>query len=86
MNALQTKTGAASVMVARAAQWNMSVFRQAGLLRIDDVITEYLKVQVLNECILLNLSHVETDSFRWTTTMTLATQNSAFQAWWRTVR
>ena len=41
---IQLKTGASSVMVARAAQWNLSVFRKEGVLPIDDVITDYLKV------------------------------------------
>lgn len=36
--------GASSVMIARAAQWNVSIFRKDGLLPIDDVITEYLKL------------------------------------------
>lgn len=35
--------GASSVMVARAAEHNCSVFRKAGVLPLDVVITEYLK-------------------------------------------
>lgn len=37
-------TGAASVMVARAAQYNSSVFRSSGKLPLDDVIPAYLKL------------------------------------------
>ncbi len=40
----QAKTAAVSVMVARAAQWNMSVFRSAGLLPAHDVAREYLSL------------------------------------------
>lgn len=33
-------------MVARAAQWNCSVFRSEGKLPIDDVIMAYLKYAI----------------------------------------
>lgn len=33
-------------MIARAAQWNCSIFRKEGLLPIDDVIKAYLKYSV----------------------------------------
>ena len=32
-----------SVMIARAAEWNPSVFRKEGKLDVHDVIKEYLK-------------------------------------------
>lgn len=35
--------GASSVMVARAAQQNVSIFRRAGTLPLDDVIVAYLR-------------------------------------------
>ena len=35
--------GVSSVMVARAAEWNPSVFRKEGKLDVHDVIKEYLK-------------------------------------------
>ncbi|XP_037938315.1 tRNA-dihydrouridine(20) synthase [NAD(P)+]-like [Teleopsis dalmanni] len=38
--------GANSVMIARAAQLNISIFRKEGLLPIDDVIYRYLKLSV----------------------------------------
>lgn len=36
--------GSSSVMVARAAEWNVTIFRKEGLLPLDDVIQEYLKL------------------------------------------
>lgn len=36
--------GSSSVMIARAAQWNVSIFRKDGLLPIDDIIESYLKL------------------------------------------
>ncbi|XP_013185481.1 tRNA-dihydrouridine(20) synthase [NAD(P)+]-like isoform X2 [Amyelois transitella] len=39
-------TGCSSVMIARAAEWNCSIFRKEGLLPMDDVIREYLKLAV----------------------------------------
>lgn len=39
-------TGCSSVMLARAAEWNVSVFRPEGKLPLDDVIIEYLKLAV----------------------------------------
>ncbi|KAJ8002839.1 hypothetical protein DPEC_G00163140 [Dallia pectoralis] len=39
-------TGASSVMVARAAMWNPSVFRSQGLLPLEEVMKEYLKYAV----------------------------------------
>ncbi|KAF9414673.1 hypothetical protein HW555_007451 [Spodoptera exigua] len=39
-------TGCSSVMIARAAEWNCSIFRKEGLLPMDTVIEEYLKLAV----------------------------------------
>ena len=39
-------TGCSSVMIARAAQWNCSIFRKSGLLPMEDVITAYLRYAV----------------------------------------
>ena len=35
-----------SVMVARAAMWNCSVFRKEGLLSIEEVLRRYLKIVI----------------------------------------
>ncbi|XP_012262837.2 tRNA-dihydrouridine(20) synthase [NAD(P)+]-like [Athalia rosae] len=40
------ETGCSSVMIARAAEWNCSIFRKQGLLPIDDVIKAYLKYAI----------------------------------------
>ncbi|KAL9976331.1 hypothetical protein ACROYT_G013621 [Oculina patagonica] len=40
------ETGCSSVMLARAAQWNTSVFRKEGRLPASEVITEYIKLAV----------------------------------------
>uniref|UniRef100_A0A670Y911 Dihydrouridine synthase 2 n=1 Tax=Pseudonaja textilis TaxID=8673 RepID=A0A670Y911_PSETE len=42
----QEATSASSVMVARAAMWNPSVFRKEGLLPLKDVMQEYIKYAV----------------------------------------
>uniref|UniRef100_A0A674AWP9 Dihydrouridine synthase 2 n=1 Tax=Salmo trutta TaxID=8032 RepID=A0A674AWP9_SALTR len=39
-------TGASSVMIARAAMWNPSVFRSQGLLSVEEVMEEYLKYAI----------------------------------------
>lgn len=39
-------TGCKSVMIARAAEWNCSIFRKEGMLDMDQVIREYLKLAV----------------------------------------
>lgn len=36
-------TGASSVMLARTAMWNPSIFRSQGTLSVDEVIEEYVK-------------------------------------------
>lgn len=38
--------GASSVMVARAAQWNCSIFRNEGTLPIEEIIDRYLRLAV----------------------------------------
>jgi len=43
----QQRTGTSSVMVARAAEWNPSVFREDGPLSYRDVMTSYLKYAFL---------------------------------------
>ncbi|XP_020290816.1 tRNA-dihydrouridine(20) synthase [NAD(P)+]-like isoform X2 [Pseudomyrmex gracilis] len=40
------ETGCSSVMLARAAEWNCSVFRKEGPLPMEDVIKSYLKYAV----------------------------------------
>ncbi|XP_017025027.1 tRNA-dihydrouridine(20) synthase [NAD(P)+]-like [Drosophila kikkawai] len=46
LRSFQRECGAASVMVARAAQLNVSIFRPEGLLPMDDVIDKYLRLCV----------------------------------------
>lgn len=36
-------TGASSVMLARAAMWNPSIFRCQGMVSVDEVMEEYVK-------------------------------------------
>lgn len=40
------ETGCSSVMLARAAEWNCSIFRPNGKLPIDTVIEEYIKYSI----------------------------------------
>lgn len=40
------ETGCSSVMLARAAQWNPSIFRKEGRLSASEVITEYVKLAI----------------------------------------
>ncbi|KAK1788877.1 hypothetical protein P4O66_015785, partial [Electrophorus voltai] len=40
------ETGASSVMLARAAMWNPSIFRSQGALSVDEVMEEYIKYAV----------------------------------------
>ncbi|XP_063977613.1 tRNA-dihydrouridine(20) synthase [NAD(P)+]-like [Diachasmimorpha longicaudata] len=40
------ETGCSSVMIARSAEWNCSIFRKEGLLPIEDVIKSYLKYAI----------------------------------------
>lgn len=39
-------TGCSSVMLARAAEWNCSIFRKEGKVDMETVINEYLKLAV----------------------------------------
>lgn len=39
-------TGCSSVMIARSAEWNCSIFRKEGLLSMDDIVVAYLKYAV----------------------------------------
>ena len=40
------ETGCSSVMIARTAEWNCSIFRKEGLLPMEEVIKSYLKLAV----------------------------------------
>ncbi|XP_009960374.1 PREDICTED: tRNA-dihydrouridine(20) synthase [NAD(P)+]-like isoform X1 [Leptosomus discolor] len=42
----QKATGASSVMIARAAMWNPSIFRKEGLLPLKEVMQDYIKYAV----------------------------------------
>ena len=42
--ALKAQTGAHSIMIARGAMWNASIFRAEGMLPVFDVMTEYLTI------------------------------------------
>lgn len=42
--AFREASGSSSVMIARAAEWNVTIFRKEGQLPLDDVIVEYLKL------------------------------------------
>ncbi|KAK3930960.1 tRNA-dihydrouridine(20) synthase [NAD(P)+]-like [Frankliniella fusca] len=42
----KNETGCSSVMIARAAEWNVSIFRKEGRLPLDDVIKKYLVLSV----------------------------------------
>ncbi|PSN37845.1 tRNA-dihydrouridine(20) synthase [NAD(P)+]-like protein [Blattella germanica] len=46
INKFRKETGCSSVMLARAAQWNCSIFRKDGLLPLDEVIISYLHYAV----------------------------------------
>ncbi|KAJ6666070.1 hypothetical protein lerEdw1_000974 [Lerista edwardsae] len=46
MGVFQRATGASSVMVARAAMWNPSIFRKEGPLPLKEVMQEYIKYAV----------------------------------------
>ncbi|NWU09340.1 DUS2L synthase, partial [Cephalopterus ornatus] len=43
METFQKATAASSVMIARAAMWNPSIFRKEGFLPLKDVMQDYLK-------------------------------------------
>ncbi|KAK9510255.1 hypothetical protein O3M35_005078 [Rhynocoris fuscipes] len=42
----KNETGCNSVMIARAAEWNASVFRKEGKLPLDDVIKAYIRLAI----------------------------------------
>ncbi|XP_074864637.1 tRNA-dihydrouridine(20) synthase [NAD(P)+]-like isoform X2 [Carettochelys insculpta] len=46
IEAFQQATGASSVMIARAAMWNPSIFRRDGLCPLKEVMQEYIKYAV----------------------------------------
>lgn len=43
LESFQQATAASSVMVARAAMWNPSIFRKEGSLPLNNVIQEYIE-------------------------------------------
>jgi len=49
--------GTSSVMIARAAEWNSSVFRKEGLRTLDDVIKDYLKYSITYDSPLTNIKY-----------------------------
>lgn len=50
-------TGASSVMIARAAQWNSSVFRPMGKLPLDEVIDAYLRLCIEYDNVFTNTKY-----------------------------
>ncbi|KAI9562084.1 hypothetical protein GHT06_013049 [Daphnia sinensis] len=50
-------TGASSVMIARAAQYNSSVFRKEGKLPLDEVIPEYLRLCIEYDNVFTNTKY-----------------------------
>jgi len=44
ITAFKKNTGCSSVMLARAAQWNPSIFRKDGPIPLDEIICEYIKI------------------------------------------
>ena len=57
MDRFRRLTGASSVMVARAAQWNCSVFRADGLLSLDQVIPAYLRLAIEYDSVYANTKY-----------------------------
>lgn len=53
----KSKTGAASVMVARASENNPSIFRKDGLLPLDHVICDYLRYAIRYEAHVKNVKY-----------------------------
>ncbi|XP_056382412.1 tRNA-dihydrouridine(20) synthase [NAD(P)+]-like [Hyla sarda] len=47
IEAFRSVTAASSVMIARAAMWNPSVFRRAGPLPLEDVMRDYIRHAVM---------------------------------------
>jgi len=52
------ETSCSSVMLARAAQWNPSVFRKEGNLDVKDIIKEYVKLAVEYDSPDVNIKYV----------------------------
>ncbi|XP_059402067.1 tRNA-dihydrouridine(20) synthase [NAD(P)+]-like [Carassius carassius] len=46
MEKFREATGASSVMLARAAMWNPSIFRQQGALSVEEVMEDYIRYAV----------------------------------------
>lgn len=53
----RTATGASSVMIARAAQYNSSIFRKEGKLSLDEVIPEYLRLCIEYDNVFTNTKY-----------------------------
>lgn len=51
------ETGASSVMVARAAEHNPSIFRPQGLLPLDDVIKKYIEYSIIYDNHISNVKY-----------------------------
>jgi len=58
INKFKEVTGCSSVMLARAAQWNPSIFRKEGPLPLTEMITEYVKIAVKYNIIKENIKYV----------------------------
>lgn len=43
MEKFRAAAGASSVMLARAAMWNPSIFRQQGALSVEEVMEDYIR-------------------------------------------
>lgn len=54
------RCGVTSVMIARAAQKNVSIFRKEGIIPIDEVIPEYLRLSIDYDNSLLNTKYAIT--------------------------
>jgi len=46
----QTSTGCSSVMLARVAQWNPSIFSADGMRPLDEVIKSYIRYVCSQDC------------------------------------
>lgn len=57
INRYKELCGASSVMVARAAEWNVSIFRKEGKLPIMDIIKMYLKLAVDYDSVATNTKY-----------------------------
>jgi tRNA-dihydrouridine synthase 2 len=57
INQFKELCGASSIMIARAAEWNVSIFRKEGMLPIMDVIKMYLKLAVDYDSVATNTKY-----------------------------